>query len=291
MIKKGIILAGGMGTRVGPSTKAISKQLIPVADKPIIFYSLSILMLLNIRDILIIVKPSDKLSFNKLLGDGRDFGIKIEYVVQNSPRGLPDAFILGKKFIKKDSVALILGDNFFHGQSLIELLNEASKNFNTGANIFSYNVKNPREYGVVENFKNKIRIVEKPKKTKSRKAITGLYFFDNDVVKLSNKLKYSKRGELEIVDLLKFYLDLNKLAITELGRGSAWLDTGTSKDILKASNYVEVLQDRQNQKIGCLEEIAFKKKWINKSKLRTRIKFYGSSEYSNYLNYLLNESA
>lgn len=291
MIKKGIILAGGMGTRVGPSTKAISKQLIPVADKPIIFYSLSILMLLNIRDILIIVKPSDKLSFNKLLGDGRDFGIKIEYVVQNSPRGLPDAFILGKKFIKKDSVVLILGDNFFHGQSLIELLNEASKNFNTGANIFSYNVKNPQEYGVVENLKNKIRIVEKPKKTKSRKAITGLYFFDNDVVKLSNKLKYSKRGELEIVDLLKFYLDLNKLAISELGRGSAWLDTGTSKDILKASNYVEVLQDRQNQKIGCLEEIAFKKKWINKSKLRTRIKFYGSNEYSDYLNYLLNESA
>jgi len=291
MIKKGIILAGGMGTRVGPSTKAISKQLIPVADKPIIFYSLSILMLLNIRDILIIVKPSDKLPFNKLLGDGRDFGIKIEYVVQNSPRGLPDAFILGKKFIKKDSVALILGDNFFHGQSLIELLNKASKNFNTGANIFSYNVNNPQDYGVVENLKNKIRIVEKPNKTKSRKAITGLYFFDNDVVKLSNKLKYSKRGELEIVDLLNFYLDLNKLAISELGRGSAWLDTGTSKDILKASNYVEVLQDRQNQKIGCLEEIAFKKKWINKSKLRTRIKFYGSSEYSDYLNYLLNESA
>ena len=291
MIKKGIILAGGMGTRVGPSTKAISKQLIPVADKPIIFYSLSILMLLNIRDILIIVKPSDKLPFNKLLGDGRDFGIKIEYVVQNSPRGLPDAFILGKKFIKKDSVALILGDNFFHGQSLIELLNKASKNFNTGANIFSYNVNNPQDYGVVENLKNKIRIVEKPNKTKSRKAITGLYFFDNDVVKLSNKLKYSKRGELEIVDLLNFYLDLNKLTISELGRGSAWLDTGTSKDILKASNYVEVLQDRQNQKIGCLEEIAFKKKWINKSKLRTRIKFYGSSEYSDYLNYLLNESA
>ena len=290
MIKKGIILAGGMGTRVGPSTKAISKQLIPVADKPIIFYSLSILMLLNIKDILIIVKPSDKLAFNKLLGDGRDFGINIKYAVQNNPRGLPDAFILGKKFIKQDSVALILGDNFFHGQSLIELLNEASKNFNTGANIFSYNVKNPQDYGVVENLKNKIRIVEKPKKTKSRKAITGLYFFDNDVVKLSNKLKYSKRGELEIVDLLKFYLNSSKLTITELGRGSAWLDTGTSKDILKASNYVEVLQDRQNQKIGCLEEIAFKKKWINKSRLKARINFYGSSEYSNYLNYLLNES-
>ena len=290
MIKKGIILAGGMGTRVGPSTKAISKQLIPVADKPIIFYSLSILMLLNIKDILIIVKPSDKLAFNKLLGDGRDFGINIKYAVQNNPRGLPDAFILGKKFIKQDSVALILGDNFFHGQSLIELLNESSKNFNSGANIFSYNVKNPQDYRVVENLKNKIRIVEKPKKTKSRKAITGLYFFDNDVVKLSNKLKYSKRGELEIVDLLKFYLNSSKLTITELGRGSAWLDTGTSKDILKASNYVEVLQDRQNQKIGCLEEIAFKKKWINKSRLKARINFYGSSEYSNYLNYLLNES-
>jgi len=291
VIRKGIILAGGKGTRMSPLTKAVNKQLLPIYDKPLIFYPLSILMLANIRDILIIVKPSDKLPFNKLLGDGRDFGIKIEYVVQNSPRGLPDAFILGKKFIKKDSVALILGDNFFHGQSLIELLNKASKNFNTGANIFSYNVNNPQDYGVVENLKNKIRIVEKPNKTKSRKAITGLYFFDNDVVKLSNKLKYSKRGELEIVDLLNFYLDLNKLAISELGRGSAWLDTGTSKDILKASNYVEVLQDRQNQKIGCLEEIAFKKKWINKSKLRTRIKFYGSSEYSDYLNYLLNESA
>jgi glucose-1-phosphate thymidylyltransferase len=289
MIKKGIILAGGMGTRVGPSTKAISKQLIPIADKPIIFYSLSILMLLNIRNILIIVKPSDKLAFSKLLGGGESFGIKIRYVVQKKPRGLPDAFILGKKFIGQDPVALILGDNFFHGQSLISLLNDASRNFNIGANIFSYNVKNPQDYGVIENFKNKIKIIEKPKTTKSKKAITGLYFFDKNVSKLSSKLNFSKRGELEIIDLLKFYLKLNKLTIRELGRGSAWLDTGTSKDILKASNYVEVLQDRQNQKIGCLEEIAFTKKWIDKNMLKTRIKFYGKNEYSNYLSNLLNE--
>ena len=289
MIKKGIILAGGTGTRVGPSTKAISKQLIPIADKPIIFYSLSILMLLNIRDILIIVKPSDKHAFNKLLGNGESFGIKIRYVVQKKPRGLPDAFILGKKFIGHDPVALILGDNFFHGQSLISLLNDASKNFNIGANIFSYNVKNPQDYGVIENFKNKIKIIEKPKTTRSKKAITGLYFFDKNVCKLSRKLKFSKRGELEIIDLLKFYLKLKKLTIRELGRGSAWLDTGTSKDILKASNYVEVLQDRQNQKIGCLEEIAFTKKWIDKNMLKTRIKFYGKNEYSKYLNDILNK--
>ncbi|MDC0391925.1 sugar phosphate nucleotidyltransferase [Candidatus Pelagibacter ubique] len=289
MIKKGIILAGGKGTRVGPSTKAISKQLIPIADKPIIFYSLSVLMLLNIRDILIIVKPSDKLAFNELLGNGESFGIKIRYVVQKKPRGLPDAFILGKKFIGHDPVALILGDNFFHGQSLISLLNDASKNFNIGANIFSYNVKNPQDYGVIENFKNKIKIIEKPKTTKSKKAITGLYFFDKNVSKLSRKLEFSKRGELEIIDLLKFYLKLKKLTIRELGRGSAWLDTGTSRDILKASNYVEVLQDRQNQKIGCLEEIAFTKKWIDKNMLKTRIKFYGKNEYSKYLNDILNK--
>jgi glucose-1-phosphate thymidylyltransferase len=289
MIKKGIILAGGKGTRVGPSTKAISKQLIPIADKPIIFYSLSVLMLLNIRDILIIVKPSDKLAFNELLGNGESFGIKIRYVVQKKPRGLPDAFILGKKFIGHDPVALILGDNFFHGQSLISLLNDASKNFNIGANIFSYNEKNPQDYGVIENLKNKIKIIEKPKTTNSKKAITGLYFFDKNVSKLSRKLEFSKRGELEIIDLLKFYLKLKKLTIRELGRGSAWLDTGTSRDILKASNYVEVLQDRQNQKIGCLEEIAFTKKWIDKNMLKTRIKFYGKNEYSKYLNDILNK--
>lgn len=289
MIKKGIILAGGMGSRVGPSTKAISKQLIPIADKPIIFYSLSILMLLNIKDILIIVKPSDQRSFQNLLGNGKSFGIKITYATQNKPKGLPDAFILGKKFIKKSSVALILGDNFFHGQSLVELLSNTSLKFKSGANIFSYNVKNPQDYGVVETLKNNIKITEKPKKTKSKKAITGLYFFDRDVSKFSKNLKYSKRGELEIVDLLKVYLKSKKLLITELGRGSVWLDTGTSEDISKASNYVEILQDRQNLKIGCIEEIAFKKKWINKNQLISRINFYGKNKYSDYLKELLDE--
>ena len=176
MIKKGIILAGGVGSRVGPSTKAISKQLIPLADKPIIFYSLSILMLLNIRDILIIVKSEDLVSFKKLLGNGKSFGINIKYAVQRTPRGLPDAFIIGKKFIKDNNVALILGDNFFHGQGLIEFLNSALNNFNSGANIFAYNVKNPSAYGVIEKKNKSIKIIEKPKKTKSKKAITGLYF-------------------------------------------------------------------------------------------------------------------
>jgi glucose-1-phosphate thymidylyltransferase len=290
MIKKGIILAGGMGTRVGPSTKAISKQLIPILDKPIIFYSLSILMLLNIRNILIIVKASDANSYKKLLGNGKNFGVKISYAIQKKPRGLPDAFILGKKFIQKNSVALILGDNFFHGQSLVELLNNSSKNFKGGANIFAYNVKNPQDYGVIENFGRVMKILEKPKKTKSKKAITGLYFFDQKVIELSKKLKYSKRGELEIVDLLNSYLLSKKLTVTELGRGSTWLDTGTSSDILKASNYVSILEDRQNQKIGCLEEIAFNKKWINKNNLKEIIKFYGKSDYSKYLEELINES-
>ena len=289
MIKRGIILAGGNGSRVGPSTKAISKQLIPLADKPIIFYSLSILMLLNIKNILIIVKKEDLTSFKKLLGDGRDFGIKINYAIQQKPNGLPDAFLIGKKFIKNNNVALILGDNFFHGQGLIELLNNKIKNFNSGANIFSYNVRNPGAYGVIEENKKKIKIIEKPKKTNSKRAITGLYFFDKNVSKLSSKLKKSKRGELEIIDLIKIYLKNNKLTITELGRGSAWLDTGTSKDILKAGNYIEIIEERQNQKIACLEEISFKKNWINKNLMNKRINFYGKSDYSNYLKEILND--
>ena len=289
MIKKGIILAGGNGSRVGPSTKAISKQLIPLADKPIIFYSLSILMLLNIKDILIIVKKDDLLNYKKLLSNGKDFGIKINYAIQDKPRGLPEAFIIGEKFIKNNNVALILGDNFFHGQGLIELLNNKIRNFNSGANIFSYNVRNPSAYGVIEQNKTKIKIIEKPKKTNSTKAITGLYFFDKNASRLSSKLKKSKRGELEIIDLIKIYLKKNKLTITELGRGSAWLDTGTSKDILKAGNYIEIIEERQNQKIACLEEISFKKKWINKNLMNKRINFYGKSDYSNYLKEILND--
>tara|TARA_Y100000591_G_C21761681_1_gene660440 strand:+ start:221 stop:1090 length:870 start_codon:yes stop_codon:yes gene_type:complete len=289
VIKKGIILAGGIGSRVGPSTKAISKQLIPLADKPIIFYSLSILMLLNIRNILIIVKKEDHPSFKKLLGNGKNFGIKIKYEIQKKPRGLPDAFILGKNFIKDNNVALILGDNFFHGQGLIEFLSNALKKFNSGANIFAYNVKNPSDYGVIEQIGKSIKIIEKPLKTKSKKAITGLYFFDKNVSKFSSGLKKSKRGELEIIDLLKIYLKKNKLSISELGRGSAWLDTGTSKDILKAGNYVEIIEERQNQKIACLEEIAYKRKWIDKNLIYSRIKYYGKSEYSNYLRDILND--
>lgn len=289
MVKKGIILAGGNGSRVGPSTKAISKQLIPLADKPIIFYSLSILMLLNIKDILIIVKKEDLTNFRKLLGNGKDFGVSIKFIIQKKPRGLPDAFILGKKFIKNNNVVLILGDNFFHGQGLIELLGNQIKNFDSGANIFSYNVKNPSAYGVIENINKKIKIIEKPLKTKSKKAITGIYYFDKRVSNYSLKLKQSKRGELEIIDLIKIYLNKNKLTITELGRGSAWLDTGTSKDILKAGNYIEIIEERQNQKIGCLEEISFKKGWINKKLLKRRINFYGKSDYSNYLKEILDE--
>lgn len=283
MIEKGIILAGGLGSRVGPSTKAISKHLIPLADKPIIFYSLSILMLLNIRNILIIVKSEDYKAFKRLLGNGKYFGIHIKYVIQKKPKGLPDAFIIGRKFIKNDKVVLILGDNFFHGQGLIDFLKNILKNFKNGANIFSYNVKNPNNYGVIEQNTKGAKIIEKPKKTKSKKAITGLYFFDKNVSQLSSKLKKSKRGELEIIDLLKLYLKKNQLTISDLGRGSAWLDTGTSKDILKAGNYVEILEERQNQKIACLEEIAFKKKWIDKNLLKSRAKYYGESEYSNYL--------
>lgn len=283
MISKGIILAGGMGTRVGPVTKSVSKQLLPIADKPIIFYAISILMLMNIKNILIIIKPGDEASFRKLLGNGSDFGIKITYKIQKKPGGLPEAFILGKKFINEKNVALILGDNFFYGQSLVEFFNFHSQSFQSGAQIFTYMVKKPEAYGIVDRRHKKIRIFEKPKKTFSNEAITGLYFFDEEASRFSLKLKPSKRGELEIVDLIKFYQNRNKLKISVLGRGSAWLDTGTSEDILKASNYVSIIEDRQNLKIACLEEIAFKKKWITKKQLNSRIDYYGKSTYSDYL--------
>lgn len=287
MINKGIILAGGNGTRVGPVTKSISKQLIPLFDKPIIFYSLSILMLINIKKILIITRPEDIELYKKILNDGSDFGIEINYKIQPSPRGLPDAFILGESFIKKNNVALILGDNFFHGQSLIENLNIQIQKFKSGAQIFTYNVKNPQDYGVVEHRKKKIYLLEKPKKSKSNEAITGLYFFDKNVSTYSKKLKKSKRNELEIVDLINQYLNKNKLKIYSLGRGSTWLDTGNCDDILKASNYISILENRQNLKIGCIEEIAYKKKFISKFELKKRIKFYGKCSYSDYLSKLI----
>ena len=284
MISKGIILAGGLGTRVGPVTKAISKQLIPLFDKPIIFYSLSILMLMNIRKILLITKSEDIDSFKKILNNGSDFGIEIEYEIQKKPNGLPEAFILGESFIKKDNVALILGDNFFHGQSLTEILISQVKKFKSGAQIFTYNVKNPENYGVVEyKKKNNFYLIEKPQKPKSNNAITGLYFFDKNVSNYSKRLKKSKRGELEIVDLMNQYLKNNKLKIHPLGRGSSWLDTGNCDDILRASNYINIIENRQNLKIGCIEEIAYKKKFISRSLLKKRIKFYGKCSYSDYL--------
>ena len=288
MISKGIILAGGLGTRVGPVTKAISKQLIPLFDKPIIFYSLSILMLMNIRKILLITKSEDIDLFKKILNDGSDFGIEIEYEIQKKPNGLPEAFILGESFIKKDNVALILGDNFFHGQSLTEILISQVKKFKSGAQIFTYNVKNPENYGVVEyKKKNNFYLIEKPQKPKSNNAITGLYFFDKNVSNYSKRLKKSKRGELEIVDLMNQYLRNNKLKIHPLGRGSSWLDTGNCDDILRASNYINIIENRQNLKIGCIEEIAYKKKFISKPQLNKRIKFYGKCSYSDYLTKLV----
>ena len=288
MIDKGIILAGGLGTRVGPVTKAISKQLIPLFDKPIIFYSLSILMLMNIRKILLITKSEDIDSFKKILNDGSDFGIEIKYEIQKKPNGLPDAFILGESFIKKDNVALILGDNFFHGQSLTEILISQVKKFKSGAQIFTYNVKNPENYGVVEyKNKNNFCLIEKPQKPKSNNAITGLYFFDKNVSNFSKRLKKSKRGELEIVDLMNQYLRNNKLKIHPLGRGSSWLDTGNCDDILRAGNYINIIENRQNLKIGCIEEIAYKKKFISKPQLNKRIKFYGKCSYSDYLTKLI----
>jgi glucose-1-phosphate thymidylyltransferase len=288
MITKGIILAGGNGTRIGPTTKSISKHLIPLYDKPTIFYSLSILMLINIREILIITKAEDINAYKKLIGDGSNFGIKVLYKIQENPKGIPEAFLIGEKFINKKNVALILGDNFFHGQSLTQLISETAKKFITGAHIFTYTVKNPEDYGVVERTKiKKIKIIEKPKKTKSNEAITGLYFFDKNAPRVASKLNFSKRGELEIVGMINYYLKIRKLKTTELGRGSAWLDTGTCEDILKASNYIKIIEDRQNQKIGCLEEISLRNNWIGKKQILENIRYYGNNQYSTYLKRLI----
>jgi len=288
MIKKGIILAGGMGTRMSPLTKAVNKQLLPIHDKPLIFYPLSILMLAGIKDILIIVNKGQLQQFKKILPNGLNLGIKISYIEQSSPKGLPDAFILGKNFIGKDSIALILGDNFFYGQSLTKKLKECTK-LKKGSKVFLHPVKNPQLYGVASiNKNNKIlSLVEKPKKSKSNLAVTGLYFFDNNVVKLSESLKPSRRGELEIIDLLNKYRKLNQLNAEFIGRGGTWLDTGSIEDFYKTSYFVSTLEDRQGLKIACLEEIAFRYKWINKKKVINSIKFYGNCLYSKYLQTLI----
>ncbi|MDB9825900.1 sugar phosphate nucleotidyltransferase [Candidatus Pelagibacter sp.] len=288
MIKKGIILAGGMGTRMSPLTKAVNKQLLPIYDKPLIFYPLSILMLAKIKDILIIVNKGQLEQYKKIIPNGNNLGINITYKEQPTPKGLPDAFILGEKFIGKDNVALILGDNFFYGQNLTEKLLNCTK-LKNGAKVLLHKVTKPELYGVakVDN-KNMIKnIKEKPKKFLSDLAITGLYFFDNNVVKYAKKLRPSKRGEIEIVDLLNKYKKLNNLYADFIGRGGAWLDTGSIEDFYKTSAFVSAIENRQGLKIACLEEIAFLNKWISKKEIRNSIKFYGKCEYSNYLKKLL----
>ena len=288
MIKKGIILAGGKGTRMSPLTKAVNKQLLPIYDKPLIFYPLSILMLAKIRDILIIVNKGQLEQYKKILPDGKNLGIKISYLEQNEPRGLPDAFVIGEKFIGKENVAMILGDNFFYGQSLSKLL-LANTKLNKGARVILHKVLKPELFGIAKmNNQNKIiKIQEKPKKYFSDLAITGLYFFDNNVVKYAKRLRPSKRGEVEIVDLLNFYKSKNKLSAALIGRGGAWLDTGSMDDFYKTSNFVSAIENRQGLKIACIEEIAFNNKWIQKKDLKKSIKFYGNCEYSKYLSKLL----
>ena len=292
MIKKGIILAGGKGTRMSPLTKAVNKQLLPIYDKPLIFYPLSILMLAKIRDILIIVNKGQLNQYKKLLPDGKNLGIKISYIEQEKPVGLPDAFIIGKNFIGKDNIALILGDNFFYGESLTSKLINCA-NLKKGAKVILHQVQNPELFGVAKTVgkKNKIiKIAEKPKKYISNKAITGLYFFDNKVVNLASKLRPSKRGELEITDLLNQYKNLNQLSAEFIGRGGAWLDTGSIDDYYKTSAFVQAVENRQGLKIACLEEISFINKWINKSHIIKQIKFYGNCQYSNYLNKIINKN-
>ena len=287
MIKKGIILAGGKGTRLSPLTKITNKQLLPLYDKPLIFYPLSILMLAGIRNVLIITNPNEDENFRKILGDGSNFGIKIQYLEQNKPNGLPEAFIIGEKFIKNNSVALVLGDNFFYGQGFTKRLKEKTRS-DFGATIFTYQVNNPQDYGIVELKNNKIvSIKEKPKKTISNLAITGLYFFDKNVVNLAKKLNPSKRKELEIVDLLKAYLKRKNLKIEFMGRGSAWLDTGNADSLFETSQFIANIEKRQGLKIACLEEIALNNRWISKSKIKEQIKFYGNCHYSDYLKKLL----
>ena len=288
MIKKGIILAGGLGTRMSPLTKAVNKQLLPIYDKPLIYYPLSVLMLSGLKDILIIVNKGQLNQFKKILPHENNLGIKISYAEQKYPNGLPDAFRVGEKFIGKDNVALILGDNFFYGQSLTNRLKECVK-LKSGATIILHRVKNPSQYGIAcINKKNKItKIVEKPKKFISNLAVTGLYFFDNKVVQYSKNLKPSKRKELEIVDLLNKYKKKKKLSAEFISRGGAWLDTGSIEDFYNTSAFVSALENRQGLKIACLEEIAFNNKWINKKNILNAIKFYGNCNYSQYLSTLV----
>jgi len=284
MIKKGIILAGGKGTRMSPLTKAVNKQLLPIYDKPLIYYPLSILMLAKIKDILIIVNKGQLNQYKKLIPNGNNLGVKITYLEQDKPRGLPDAFVIGEKFIEKENVAMILGDNFFYGQNLTSKLLENTK-LKSGARIVLHKVQKPELFGVAKIDKKKriVAIKEKPKKYLSDLAITGLYFFDNKVVKYAKKLKPSKRGEVEIVDLLNVYKSKKQLSADIIGRGGAWLDTGSIEDFYKTSTFVSAIENRQGLKIACIEEIALNNRWIIKKHIKQSIKFYGNCEYSKYL--------
>lgn len=288
MIKKAIILCGGTGSRMYPATLAINKQLIPVYDKPMFFYPLSLLMLCGIKEYLFIINPGQKEKFQDLLEPVNDLGIKIEYIEQSEPNGLPEAFILGENFIGNDSVALILGDNFLYGNMLTPLIKK-SFNLTNGANIYLYPNKNTSAYGVVELGKdNKIKkIVEKPKYTKSNLVIVGLYTFDKDVSKYAKTLKPSKRKELEMVDLINIYKKKETLNLIKLGRGAAWLDVGNFDDLHSVSNFVKNIEDRQSYKIGCLEEISLNNGWIIKKNIQNRIKKYKNSIYSKYLNTII----
>jgi glucose-1-phosphate thymidylyltransferase len=286
--KKGIILAGGSGTRLYPATRAISKQLMPIYDKPMIYYPLSTIMLAGIRDILLISTPRDLPLFRNLLGSGKQWGINLNYIEQKSPHGLAEAFILGRRFINQDNVAMILGDNLYYGHGLQDLLAEAVKKKN-GATVFGYRVAHPEHYGVVAYDKkgNPVDIVEKPKKPPSRCAITGLYFYDNQVVDIARKLNPSPRGELEITDVNRVYLKQKQLDVIELGRGYAWLDTGTHESLGTASDFVRIIEQRQGLKIGCLEEIAYNRGYINAEQLLKIAAKMGRTEYALYLRELV----
>ncbi len=287
---KGIILAGGLGTRLNPLTKGVSKQLLPVYDKPMIYYPISVLMLADIKDILIISTPEDIPSYKRLLGSGEQFGIKFSYIEQKKPNGLAEAFILGEDFIGSENVALVLGDNIFYGQGFTPTLLEA-KSRKSGATIFGYSVRDPRRYGVIEvgDQMEAISIEEKPKNPKSNLAVTGLYFYDNSVVDIAKTITPSARGELEITSINQVYLDKNMLNVQKLGRGFAWLDTGTHESLLSASHFVQTIELRQGYKIACLEEIAYTNGWIKKNDIRKSIQEMGSNSYSEYLKNVLED--